>query len=67
MPAVTYYQAVETMSEHGDGVLDFIETTGENLPTVARLTSWSGIAVLYLSAAVEMWCGSFDLEGVDWD
>ena len=46
MPAVTYYQPSATMAEHGDDVLDFIESSGFDLPTIPRLTSWSAIAVL---------------------
>jgi len=68
MPAVTYYQAAETMAKHGDEILDFIESVnGLDLPAIPRLTSWSAIAVLYLSAAVELWCGQFDLDNVNWD
>ena len=68
MPAVTYYDAAQTMAELGTEVLDYIESDcGLDLPTVPRLTSWRGIAVLYLSCAVELWCSQFDLEGVDWN
>lgn len=55
MPAVTYYDARETMNEHGDDVLQFIEDHHGELPAVPAGTSWSGIAVLYLSWAVETW------------
>jgi len=66
MPAVTYYDARQTMNEYGDDVLDYIESTGLDLPVIPRLTSWSSIAVIYLSCAVELWCGRFDLDGVNW-
>lgn len=67
MPAVTYWQAAATMAEHGDGVLDYIQENYGELPTPQNDTSWSGLAVFYLSMAVELWCGQFDLDGVDWD
>lgn len=55
MPAVTYYQARETMGEHGDAVLQYIEDQMGELPAVPKGESWSGIAVFYLSVAVELW------------
>lgn len=55
MPAVTYHEARETMNEHGDDVLDFIEDAYGELPTVPEGSSWSGMAVHYLSCAVEIW------------
>lgn len=55
MPAVTYYKARETMTEHGDNILQFIEDTYGELPKVPDGESWSGIAVFYLSAGVELW------------
>jgi hypothetical protein len=69
MPAVTYYQAIQTMSEHGDDVLDYIESQIGELPEVPKNTSWSGMAVFYLSYAVELWCADFAdlLANVDWN
>lgn len=67
MPAVTYWQASKTMAEHGDDVLEYIVDQWGELPTPDNDLSWSGIAVLYLSTAVEIWCAQFDLDGVDWD
>jgi len=55
MPAVTYYQAVETMSKHGDDILQYIEDNIGELPSPPKDTSWSGLAVFYLSYAVELW------------
>lgn len=57
MPAVTYYTAKQTMAEHGDEVLEYIEDHLGELPSVEG-GSWSGIAVLFLSTAVEIWAGS---------
>jgi len=55
MPAVTYHQAKETMNEHGDDVLQFLEDYGDELPTVPKGESWGGIACFFLSYAVELW------------
>jgi len=54
MPAVTYYDALRTMHEHGDAVLQYIEDIRGELPEVFGM-SWSGIACLFLSTAVELW------------
>ena len=67
MPAVTYYQAIKTMSDNGDDVLQYIEDCIGELPLVPKGTSWGGIACFYLSYAVELWAGQFDLNNVDWD
>lgn len=61
MPAVRYYDARKTMSEHGNEVLEFIETSFGELPQVPQGESWDGIAVFFLSVAVETWaCGIED-------
>jgi len=66
MPAVTYYDASQTMAEHGDDVLDYIdECMGEDVSPPPG-TSWSGIAVYYLSLAVELWCSANEYLA-DWD
>ncbi len=67
MPAVTYHKALETMAEHGDDVLQYIEDALGDLPQPPRDTSWSGLAVFYLSTAVELWASSVesDLESLD--
>ena len=67
MPAVTYYQANKTMSEHGDDVLDYIQGIYGELPKPADDISWSGLAVFYLSFAVELWANGVesDIESVD--
>lgn len=62
MPAVTYYQATQIMAEHGDNVLEFIEDNLGELPTIPAGESWSGIAVFFLSYAVELWAGSVEDE-----
>lgn len=65
MPAVTYWQARETMSEHGDDVLQFIEDVRGELPSVPEGKSWSGIAVHFLSDAVELWASGIEGQLVD--
>lgn len=55
MPAVTYHQALETMGKHGDNILQYIEDTQGELPHPDDNQSWSGMAVLYLSYAVDLW------------
>ncbi len=67
MPAVTYWQAKETMNEWGDDVLQFIEDQYGELPQPEHGESWSGLATFYLSIAVELWAGQFDLDHVNWD
>lgn len=65
MPAVTYYTALGTMSEHGNDVLQYIEDTLGELPTIPQGESWSGIAVFFLSYAVELYCQSIESELTD--
>jgi hypothetical protein len=57
MPAVTYYDALRTMSEHGDDVLQFLQDYLGELPALRGDESWRGMACFYLSAAVELWAG----------
>ena len=60
MPAVTYYEADKTMSEHGDDVLEYIEDALGEIPSAHIATSWSGLAVFYLSTAVELWASDIE-------
>lgn len=66
MPAVTYHTAGQIMEKYGDDILDYIESTYGELPSVDG-KSWSEMAVHYFSCAVELWAGTFNLENVDWD
>lgn len=61
MPAVTYSKALATMQEHGDDVLDYIDDALGELPQPPAGTSWSGLAVFYLSTAVELWASSAEM------
>lgn len=58
MPAVTYYTANQTMAEHGNQVLEFIEEFVGELPDIPKGESWDGVAVFFLSYAVELWAAS---------
>ena len=59
MPAVTYCDALDTMSKHGDWVFDYL---ADHLSATEKLfvedlenMSWSGLACRFLSHAVELW------------
>lgn len=65
MPAVTYHHAAGTMTKHGDDVLQFVEDNYGELPPVPQGESWSGIAVFYLSVAVELWARGVEDELTD--
>ena len=56
MPAVEYHTAGMTMAVHGDDVLQFLEDMTGELPTPPSDICWSGLAVFYLSRAVELFC-----------
>ena len=66
MPAVTYYDALETMRRHGDEVIEYLSDNYGDMPVPEGL-SWSHLNVYFLSSAVECWASQFDLEGVNWD
>lgn len=59
MPAVTYYKAVDTMAEHGDEIFDVIEQALDSALDVLKRgkddASWRGMAVAFVSFAVESW------------
>lgn len=56
MPAVTYHIANDTMAKHGDDVLEYIANYGDDsFMKIPEGSSWSGIAVHFLSVGVEMW------------
>ncbi len=69
MPAVLYYNALQTMTEHGDDVLDYLAEHYGVIPGPIEGESYSGMAVFYLSCAVEAWCDQFiqALNDVNWD
>lgn len=68
MPAVTYYQALETMNKHGDEVLQYIEDALGELPKVDGL-GWGQMACAYVSTAVELWASGAEneLDGLEYE
>ena len=66
MPAVTYHTAKETMNEYGNDVLQYIEDQLGEIPQPDSGESWSGMAVFYLSYAVELWAGQFDVDNIEY-
>jgi len=56
MPSCEYYTAAQTMSRHGDAVLQYLEDMTGELPTPPSDISWSQLACFYLSRAVELHC-----------
>ena len=71
MPAVTYSTAIETMSEHGDQVLEYIHYTVGEVPQPNPNVSWAGRCCFYLSYAVELFCDCHrhlaDWESESWE
>jgi len=65
MPAVTYFTAKVTMNDHGDDVLQYIADNLGELPSVPEGESWAGIAVFFLSYAVELWANQFDIDEME--
>ena len=55
MPAVTYYDALNIMRDYGDDVLDYLESAVDGPFAIPAGESWGGIAVFFLSTAVELW------------
>ncbi len=54
MAAVTYTDAVATMSQHGDEVFEYLADIFGEIPRCEAI-SWSHLAVHYLSTAVDIW------------
>ena len=65
MPAVTYWQALETMNEHGDAIFEYIEEVTGDLMCLIKSEiscSWAGMACSFVSFAVELWASSVEDE-----
>lgn len=65
MPAVTYRTAMRIMGVYGDEIMEYVEDQLSEI-TLPSGESWSGLAVYMVSRAVELWCGQFDLDPIDW-
>lgn len=61
MPAVTYHQALATMNEHGDAILDYLDEAPGDM-TIPEDLSWAGLACWYVSRAVELWAANVESE-----
>lgn len=66
MPAVTYYNALETMRDYGNDVLQYIEDNTGELPAPPKGSSWEAINCFYLSYAVELFALSLE-DREDWN
>ena len=64
MPAVTYWQALETMSEHGDDIIQWLddEYYNEVWDIPEEYHYWAGLACYFCSLAVELWASSVEEE-----
>ena len=63
MPAVVYSDALDTMRDHGDEVFDYIVDAMGELPGIPdHVESWAGMAVFFLSVAVELWASGAESE-----
>ena len=65
MPAVTYYQARQTMNDWEDQILNFLDEHEVLLHDIAASEvseSWSGLACSVVSYAVEIWAASIEEE-----
>jgi hypothetical protein len=60
MLAVTYTDADHIMSSYGNLVIDYIEESLGEIPKPNDVVSWSGLAVFYLSTAVELWASEIE-------
>jgi hypothetical protein len=58
MPAVSYRDAFWTMDDHGDDVLSYLANVGGFTEVDASQHSWAGLAVFFLSQAVDAWASS---------
>jgi hypothetical protein len=57
-----YADAMRVMTEHGDGVLQYLDDSGcvETIPLTPSTQTWCGFASEVLTVAVELWCAQFD-------
>ena len=66
IPAIKYDNASETMNKFGDDVLEFIEDYYGELPEIPKGTPYRGVAVHFLSTAVEIFC-EVNADLADWN
>ena len=58
MPAVAYWQALETMDEHSDSIEAYLD--GFDILESIEYDHWAGVACAVVSSAVEAWCMSIE-------
>jgi hypothetical protein len=62
MPAVTYWQARETMNQFSDEIFEEIENAiGPIAEASPDLSSWDAFACWCVSSAVELWASQFEV------
>lgn len=59
MPAVTYHQAVATMADHDEAILDYLQGAGYDKSAMPDpfAVGWASLACWFVSTAVELWAG----------
>ena len=57
MPAVEGYTALQTMAEHGDAVVHWLEDYADAFELNPLAESWAGFASRVLTYAVDVWAG----------
>ena len=68
MPAVTYCIAVECMYKFGHDIVEYLDQIGGQYLTLdPQHDTYAGWCVRVVSAAVEEWCYTAELEGEEWD
>lgn len=66
--AVICHAAARTMHEHGDEVIEYIIDELGDLPKPSdAVESWQGLAVFYLSMAVELWASGVESMLENWE
>ena len=48
------------LSDYDDPITSYIENAMGEIPQPQNATSWSGMAVFYLSVAVELWASDIE-------
>jgi len=64
MSAVCYASALSHMDCCGDDVMKFIEDMLGGIPILQKTISCSGLAVYYLSLAIDLYCQQFDTKEI---
>ena len=57
LPACEYVTATDTMAEHGDEVLEYLEDSGVGHELMLRGVSWGALSSHLLMMAIDLWAG----------